>query len=60
MNNLRMNYRYRDADNYKEFGSVVFSNPRGLTMEEATRHKSPQDFYLTLGCLAATHNLAPL
>ncbi|WPR77719.1 hypothetical protein [Algoriphagus sp. NG3] len=30
-----MNYRYRDAHNYKEFGSVVFSNPAGVTVEEA-------------------------
>ncbi|MCE7057977.1 hypothetical protein LZF95_25050 [Algoriphagus sp. AGSA1] len=35
MKNLRMNYRYRDAHNYKEFGSVVFSNPAGMTVEEA-------------------------
>lgn len=34
--NLRLNYRYRDAQNYKEFGSVVFSNLSGMTIEEAT------------------------
>ena len=36
MNNLRMNYRYRDAHYYKEFGAVVFSNPTQMTAEEAT------------------------
>jgi hypothetical protein len=36
MKNLRLNYRYRDAHNYKEFGSVVFSNNTGLSIETAT------------------------
>lgn len=36
MKNIQLNYRYRDADNYKQFGSVVFSNPSELTPEEAT------------------------
>ena len=36
MNNLRLNYRYRDAHNYKEFGSVVFANPAGMSIEAAT------------------------
>ena len=36
MDNLKLNYRYRDADNYKQFGSVVFSNTTGMTVEEAT------------------------
>jgi len=36
MNKLKLNYRYRDADNYKQFGSVVFSNPTEMTIEEAT------------------------
>ncbi|TXD80053.1 hypothetical protein ESW18_00950 [Algoriphagus ratkowskyi] len=35
MKDLRLNYRYRDADNYKQFGSVVFSNPFSLSIEEA-------------------------
>jgi hypothetical protein len=34
--NLRLNYRYRDAHNYKEFGSVVFANPTGMSVETAT------------------------
>lgn len=29
--NLKLNYRYRDASNYKQFGSVIFSNPYYLT-----------------------------
>jgi hypothetical protein len=33
---IRLNYRYRDAHNYKEFGSMVFSNPTGLSVEDAT------------------------
>ena len=45
-----MNYRYRDANNYKEFGSVVFSNPTGLTIEEATALLLPklisQEFFV--------------
>jgi hypothetical protein len=36
MKNLRLNYRYRDAHNYKEFGSVVFANPTGMSVEVAT------------------------
>ncbi|UZD22290.1 hypothetical protein PBT90_02370 [Algoriphagus halophytocola] len=36
MKNIKLNYRYRDADNYKQFGSVVFSNPSRLPVEEAT------------------------
>ena len=36
MKNIQLNYRYRDADNYKQFGAVVFSNPRGMSVEEAT------------------------
>ncbi|SFU01728.1 hypothetical protein SAMN04489724_3324 [Algoriphagus locisalis] len=36
MKNIKLTYRYRDAHNYKQFGAVVFSNPTGLTVEEAT------------------------
>ena len=39
MKNIQLNYRYRDAHNYKEFGSVVFSNPSGVTVEEASAKK---------------------
>ncbi|WP_111672711.1 hypothetical protein [Algoriphagus litoralis] len=36
MKNIRLNYRYRDAHNYKEFGSMVFANPAGISVEAAT------------------------
>ncbi|MBN7813081.1 hypothetical protein J0A68_19155 [Algoriphagus sp. H41] len=36
MKNIRLNYRYRDAHNYKEFGSMVFANPAGMSVEAAT------------------------
>ena len=36
MKNIQLNYSYRDAHNYKQFGNVVFSNPTGVTVEEAT------------------------
>lgn len=35
--NLKLNYRYRDAGNYKQFGSVIFENPSRLSIEEATK-----------------------
>jgi hypothetical protein len=35
--NLKLNYRYRDAGNYKQFGSVIFLNPSQLSVEEATK-----------------------
>lgn len=34
--NLKLNYRYRDAGNYKQFGSVIFSNSKKLTLDDAT------------------------
>jgi hypothetical protein len=33
--NLQLNYLYRDAANYKQFGFVVFDNSTGLTPELA-------------------------
>lgn len=35
--NLKLNYRYRDAGNYKQFGSVIFSNSNKVTIDEATK-----------------------
>ncbi|MEJ0031553.1 MAG: hypothetical protein WDO15_14785 [Bacteroidota bacterium] len=32
MTRIRFNYFFRDADNYKLFGSEVFSNEEGLTL----------------------------
>lgn len=34
-NNLKFEYLYRDAGNYKQFGELVFSNPQNLSAEEA-------------------------
>lgn len=34
--NLKLNYLYRDAGNYKQFGYVVFINPDQLTVEEVS------------------------
>ncbi|WP_228236016.1 hypothetical protein [Allomuricauda sp. M10] len=34
-NNLKFEYLYRDAGNYKQFGELVFSNPNNLSAEEA-------------------------
>ena len=37
MANIKLNYLYRDAGNYKKWSSVVFSNPDGLPLESATK-----------------------
>lgn len=34
--NIRMEYLYRDAANYKQWGRITFRNPRGLTAEDVT------------------------
>jgi hypothetical protein len=36
MDNIKFNYLYRDAGNYKKWAEVVFSNPDGLTLESMT------------------------
>jgi hypothetical protein len=33
--NLKLNYRYRDAGNYKQFGWAIFGNQSRLSIEEA-------------------------
>ncbi|MBC7655505.1 MAG: hypothetical protein H7098_13650 [Oligoflexus sp.] len=33
MQNIKFNYLYRDAGNYKFFGSVIFSNPYNLSLD---------------------------
>lgn len=35
--NLRLNYHYRDAGNFKQFGSVIFPNSSQLAVSEATK-----------------------
>jgi len=32
-NNIQFFYLYRDTGNYKQFGSVIFSNAKGLALE---------------------------
>jgi hypothetical protein len=36
MDNIKFNYLYRDAGNYKKWAEVVFSNPDRLTLESMT------------------------
>jgi len=38
--NVRFDYMYRDRDNYKRGGEVVFANPEGLDLEVATARLS--------------------
>ena len=33
-NNIKFNYLYRDAGNYKEFGEIVFTNQDSKSLEE--------------------------
>jgi hypothetical protein len=33
MDNIRFQYLYRDAGNYKKRGTVIFSNPEGLDVQ---------------------------
>lgn len=32
--NVKFNYLYRDAGNYKSMGEVIFANPQSLSLEE--------------------------
>jgi hypothetical protein len=36
MYNIKFNYLYRDAGNYKKWGKVVFSNPDRMTLDAVT------------------------
>ena len=40
-NNLKFEYLYRDAGNYKQFGFVVLKNPSKIDPENATRQIRP-------------------
>jgi len=33
MNNIKLNYLYRDGGNYKQFGYVIFSNPNRVDIK---------------------------
>lgn len=35
-NNLKFEYLYRNASNYKEFGQLIFTNPNNLDSGKAT------------------------
>jgi len=34
MPNIKFNYLYRDADNYKKFDSIIFENDQSISIEE--------------------------
>jgi len=34
LNNIKFNYLYRDASNYKNFGSIIFHNPNNLSIDD--------------------------
>ncbi len=36
--NIKFNYLYRDAGNYKQYGSVTFANPQGIPVDEIERN----------------------
>jgi hypothetical protein len=40
-NNLKFEYLYRDAGNYKQFGYVVFENPTQIDPDIATKQIKP-------------------
>ena len=40
-NNLKFEYLYRDAGNYKQFGSIVFENPTQIQPEMASNYIKP-------------------
>lgn len=35
--NIRLEYQYRDAGNFKNWGEIIFSNPRNVAPEAVTR-----------------------
>ena len=48
--NIRFNYLYRDAANYKQFGSVVIDNHDGMSLEELDlllkKHLIQEEFFV--------------
>ena len=34
MKNIKFNYLYRDASNYKTFNSIIFPNPQNIPLQE--------------------------
>jgi len=37
LQNIKINYLYRDASNYKQFGSIVFTNNSGLGLNHVEK-----------------------
>ena len=52
--NIRFHYKYRDGGNYKEYGSVVFSNPDQLSIarieEQLKAVLIDQEYFLPQAC----------
>jgi hypothetical protein len=57
MNNVKFNYLYRDASNFKKFASVVFSNPSG--MNPLAVSKSLEDAFWVDGLFIADQIRVP-
>jgi hypothetical protein len=51
MGNIKFSYLYRDAGNYKQWGSVIFSNSEGLPLD--TVAKALKDTFLQDGLFVA-------
>lgn len=37
MKNIQLDYLYRDEGNYKDYGSVIYSNPNKLSIEHVVK-----------------------
>lgn len=50
MPNIQFNYLYRDAGNYKSYGSLIFANKEKLSLEfiqeQVTNHLIDGDYFL--------------
>ena len=57
MDNIKFDYLYRDAGNYKQWAGVVFSNTDALELEEVT--KSLRDAFLQDGLFIASQVRLP-
>ncbi len=55
--NICMEYLYRDAGNYKNWGAVVFSNPNGISAEVA--EKLAHEFLIDQSYFVATEIEVP-
>jgi hypothetical protein len=52
--NIRFHYKYRDAANYKAYGSVIFSNPNQLSLETIGKQLKEalidQEYFIAQAC----------